>query len=436
MANRNLSLRRMLLASSAFAAGSFALAAPAIAGPAGGSVVAGTATIDGSAGATVINQTSHGAIINWRGFDVGAGESVRFNQPDASAVTLNRVLAMDPSRIDGSITANGRIFIINPNGVLFGAGARVQVGGLVVTTADIDDANFMAGRYSFNRASSNASARVVNEGTISIADTGLAALVAPSVINRGTITARLGAVTLGGHSTFTIDLAGDGLIAFDTGAAAPVSGAVSNEGKVIADGGMVRLDAAAASGVVGGVIDMSGVVQARTIGRHEGRIVLSGGAITVSGTLDASASQSLVDAEITPGAVIRRSDRHDDRGVLSVDSIDGSSTRGAPDSPSLAGANGGTILIGGDRGGAGPDRDASTNVIAESAVIRTDGFGPGSGGTVIAWADGSTRFDGTISARGGAAGGAGGFVETSGHESLSVTTGRVDASGPAAREPG
>ena len=426
MIKQHATLRRMLLASSAFAAASLALAGSASAQLTGGNVVAGNATIGGSAGAAVISQTSQRAIINWQRFDVGAGQSVRFDQPDASAVTLNRVLATDPSRIDGSITANGRIFIINPNGVLFGAGARIQVGGLVASTADIDNDDFMAGHYRFTHASANAGAAIENAGTITIAETGLVALVAPHVVNHGTITARLGAITLGGHSTFTLDLTGDGLLAFDTGAAAPVAGSVANDGSIVADGGSVRVDAGAAADVVGGVIDMGGLVQARTIGVHEGRITLTGGAINVTGTLDASAASNPVVGAARLTRLRRNAPQLFDRDSVSAALLEDSADR--PEE--TADANGGTILIGGDRSGAGPDPNATTTTIGSGAVIRADGAGAGHGGNVVVWADRATRFDGTISARGGAAGGAGGFVETSGHDSLSITTGRVDASGP------
>ncbi len=377
---RSAFLCRFLLTGSALAMATAALAAPA-----GGSVAAGTATISSGGKSTTISQSSERAIINWTGFNVAADESVKFAQPDANAVTLNRVNSTDPSEIDGSITANGRIFIVNPNGVLFGAGARIDVGGLVATTADIANADFMAGHDRFNIASPKPQAAIVNLGHINIADTGLAALVAPSVANRGIITARLGTVTLGGHSTFTVDLAGDGLIAFDTGAAAPAPTSVRNDGTIVADGGSVRLDAGTASGLVGGVVDMSGVIEARGVGEKNGRVVLTGDSVTVGGTIDASASGS---------------------------------------------GDGGTVLVGGDRGGRGPDANARTTDILAGAKLVANGAGSGMGGNVVVWSDQATRMDGTISARGGTDGGAGGFVETSSHGLLSLAAGRVDASGP------
>ena len=120
------------------------LSLPSFAGPAGGQVTAGSATITQAGTATTINQASNRAAIDWTKFSVGANESVRFNQPSASALTLNRVTGTESSAIMGSLSANGQVFILNPNGVLFGAGAQVNVGGLVASTLQMSNANFMA----------------------------------------------------------------------------------------------------------------------------------------------------------------------------------------------------------------------------------------------------------------------------------------------------
>ena len=126
-----------------------AVCSPAKAGPTGGQVAAGAATISNQAGTTQVQQTTHRAIVNWRSFDVSKGEAVIFNQPSANALTLNRVTGEGPSSIFGSVTANGRIFIVNPHGMVFGPTAQFNVAGLVATTADINDARFMEGRYEF-----------------------------------------------------------------------------------------------------------------------------------------------------------------------------------------------------------------------------------------------------------------------------------------------
>jgi filamentous hemagglutinin family protein len=165
---------------------------PAAAGPEGGTVVGGAATIQGQGGAAVIiNQSSSSAIINWNTFNIRANESVRFNQPNSSSVALNRVTGgLGPSEIMGTLTANGRVFVINRDGILFGPGSVVNTAGFLATTNDIKNTDFMAGRYNFN-IPGRPDASIVNKGTITATSGGFAALVAPGVRNSGTITATL-----------------------------------------------------------------------------------------------------------------------------------------------------------------------------------------------------------------------------------------------------
>ena len=160
-----------------------------------------------------VTQTSQNAIINWNTFNIGTGEKTYINMPNASSVGLERVTAVSGRRtIDGSLWSNGILFLVNPNGIMFGQGAQVNVGGLLATTHDIKNSDFMAGRYNFN-ISGNPSASIVNQGTITAASGGFAALVAPGVRNTGTITATLGTVGLAASGNgFTLDMYGDKLI--------------------------------------------------------------------------------------------------------------------------------------------------------------------------------------------------------------------------------
>ncbi|MCW5575703.1 MAG: filamentous hemagglutinin N-terminal domain-containing protein, partial [Burkholderiales bacterium] len=184
------------------------------ANPVGGRVVAGSAAIGAPDASTVeITQGSHRAIIEWNGFSIAAGETTRFIQPSATAVTLNRVTGGDPSRILGNLQANGIVYLINGNGILFGQGAKIDVAGLVASTADIRNDDFMAGRMAFTRPG-HAAAAVVNQGDITVAEGGLVALVAPGVENAGRIQAKLGRVLLASGDRFAIDFNGDGLISF------------------------------------------------------------------------------------------------------------------------------------------------------------------------------------------------------------------------------
>ncbi|WP_246024560.1 filamentous hemagglutinin N-terminal domain-containing protein [Azospirillum ramasamyi] len=417
-------------------------ALPAFANPEGGVVTDGSAVIQSTGpGRLDVIQSTPKAVIDWKRFGIAEGEHTNFQQPDANSITLNRVTGPDPSAIMGRLTANGQVWLVNPNGILFGPNASVDVGGLVATTHDIRNEDFMAGRHSFEgRAGSTAT--VENEGSITVAQAGLAALVAPGVANRGTIQARMGEVTLASGRRFVVDLFGDQKIniAVDAKTDArpvgadgkPVDALVSNSGRIFADGGRVQMTASAAKGLVDRVVNMSGTVQARRVEQQGGDIVLlgDGGEVEVSGTLDASGRN----AGQTGGSVSVSGDRTALTGKARIDAS------GA--------AGGGEVLVGGDvQGGkasaatlAGygirparkPVPPSAETVVAQAATIAADATESGKGGKVVVWADGGTRFDGAISARGGAAGGNGGFVETSGKLSLQVR-GRVDAGASAGK---
>ncbi|MGV8867208.1 MAG: YDG domain-containing protein [Janthinobacterium svalbardensis] len=260
----------------------------ALAGPTGGTLVAGQATINGTPGATVIKQGSQNAVINWASFNVGKGESVQFVQPNSNAVALNRVLGSDGTTILGNLSANGKVFIVNPNGVLFGQGASVNTAGLVASTLDINNADFMAGKYQF---SGNGTGKVLNQGSIS-APGGYVALLGANVSNEGTIQARLGSVALAAGRAITLDVAGDGLLNVAVNAGA-VGALVNNGGMIRADGGSVVLTAQAAGDLLKTVVNNTGVIEAQTIDTRGGTIKLLGdmqsGTVNAGGTLDASA---------------------------------------------------------------------------------------------------------------------------------------------------
>jgi filamentous hemagglutinin family protein len=206
--------------------------------PSGGSVSSGSATVTTGPTTLTVDQTSQNAVLNWQSFSIGRDNKVVFVQPTSNSVALNRVLGPDPSVILGNLSANGKVFLVNPNGVLFGRGATVNVGGLVASTLGISDADFMAGRYAFTGSGGT----VLNEGAIN-ADGGYVALLGATVANTGVIQANLGTVALAAGEAITLDVAGDGLlnVAIDNGA---VNGLVRNGGLLRADGGRVLMTGA------------------------------------------------------------------------------------------------------------------------------------------------------------------------------------------------
>lgn len=263
--------------------------APAQALPAGGVVAAGGANISTSGATTTVNQTTSKTVINWQSFGIAARQTVQFVQPNSSSVALNRVLGADPSTIMGNLSANGKVFLLNPNGILFGSGASVNVGGLVASTLSITDANFMAGRYAFTDAGSGS---VINQGRIAASDGGYVAMMGKSVSNQGMISAALGTVVLAAGNAITMDVGGDGLLNVSITQGA-VNALVENGGLVRADGGKVLMTAQAAGSLLHSVVNNTGVIQAQTIGNRNGAIFLLGdmqtGTMNVGGTLDASA---------------------------------------------------------------------------------------------------------------------------------------------------
>jgi filamentous hemagglutinin family protein len=258
--------------------------------PQGGVVTAGSASVGTAAGATTITQTTARTAINWQSFNIGAGEAVRFVQPTSSSVALNRVVGPDASSIFGTLSANGRVFLVNPGGILFAPGASVNVGGLVASTLNIADSDFMAGRHLFSGA---ANGSVINQGAITTTgDGGYVALMGGRVVNEGVITARLGTVALVAGTAVTLDIAGDNLVnvVVDQGA---LNGLVSNGNLIMADGGRVIMTAQGAGALLSTVVNNTGVIQAQTIDQSSGSIKLLGdmqtGTLNVAGTLDASA---------------------------------------------------------------------------------------------------------------------------------------------------
>ncbi|MFN3536428.1 MAG: beta strand repeat-containing protein, partial [Brevundimonas sp.] len=276
--------------------------------PTGANVINGSASI-GSSGPNnlTVTQNSDRLVINWSNFDIGSDASVHFDMA-ASDIAVNRDQGGDPSRIYGALSGDGMIMILNPNGVLFGSGANVNVGSLVASSASLS--NPLGNQLSFTGASG--AVTIAAGASITVADAGLAAFVAPSVANGGIITATGGHVFLGGAEGFTLDLANDGLLELTVPTASPL---VQNHGDIFAAGGRIQMSAAAASALVGAVINTSGVLSVASASSDDGVIVLeaAGNAIEVLANL-------AVEGDIAFNArrVFGAGDVHVDDGALTL----------------------------------------------------------------------------------------------------------------------
>lgn len=253
------------------------------AGPSGGQVVQGDASITPNGVETIINQLSNKAVINWNDFSIDPGELVKFIHQASTDVTLNRVTGDTVSQIKGALTANGNIFLINPNGIVFGATAEIDVAGLLATTFDIADQDFMDGKLNFSGELMN-DAAITNQGKIEVGNGGFVYLIAPNVENTGHIIANVGRVTLANDGSYDIDLTGNGLVTFSvtdadlTGA----TGSIKNgpDGKI--EAGHVLLSGSQKDAVVSSVVNQGDLTAATEL-TMAGDDLEQSGKLTVTG---------------------------------------------------------------------------------------------------------------------------------------------------------
>ena len=257
--------------------------------PSGGQVTSGSGHLMQRGDILTVTQQSQNLSLNWQTFNIGRQSTVDFVQPDVSAIAVNRIADINGSQIFGHLNANGQVFLINPNGVLFGQGAQVNVGGLVASTLDINDSALGTGALSF---SGNGKGKVTNLGTINVTGGGYAALLGNQVSNLGAIHAQLGSVALAGGNAVTLDFDGDKLVSVRVDQSA--LNALAQNGQLIeADGGNVWMTAGARDSLLASAVNNSGTIDAQTVQNQNGHIMLLGGmdagTVTESGTLDASA---------------------------------------------------------------------------------------------------------------------------------------------------
>ncbi|SAK54767.1 two-partner secretion domain-containing protein [Caballeronia ptereochthonis] len=270
--------------------------------PTGGRVVAGSGSVATSGPGTTIQQNSNRLAIDWNSFSTRPGESVTFNQPGANAIALNRVVGPRPSALFGKLNANGQVFIVNPNGVIFGPGAQVNVGGLLASTLGLSTSDFMSGHYAFADSGRkdwrerhwhhdhDDGAAVVNLGSLTSAPGGYVALIGARAINAGTIDTPNGVAALAAGERVAVTLGDHGMIGLSV-ERGTLRALVANRGLIQADGGQAWLTANAEDALFASVVNNTGIIRARSAVSENGviRLVAEGGVARVGGTLDASA---------------------------------------------------------------------------------------------------------------------------------------------------
>ena len=368
---------------------------PAWANPTGAQVVTGQVNISNNGNVLTVTN-SPGSIINWQSFSINPGELTQFLQQSSSSAVLNRIVGQDPSQIFGALQSNGKVYLINPNGILFGAGSQVNVGGLVASSLNISNADFTAGKNNFASLTPTSSAgAVTNQGSIITPSGGQIYLIAPQVQNTGILTSPQGEVLLAaGHSVQLVD-GGDPNI--QVVVSAPTDQAL-NLGQVLADGGKI--------GIYGALVNQNGIVSADSavVGQN-GEIVFKSSQTTLLGgnSVTSAAGAGTGGNIYVLGPQV---------GLTDYATVNASGQTG-----------GGTVLVGGDFHGANPTiMNANTVTLGANTSINADAIQNGNGGRIAVWSLDSTSVAGNISAKGGALSGNGGYVETSGAQ-LAIANG-------------
>jgi filamentous hemagglutinin family protein len=258
-----------------------------------GTIADGTGNISKNGSTTNVNQTSDKLIVNWDNMDVAKSETLNFNQKNANAAVLNRVNSADPTSILGTLNANGRVFIVNPNGVMIGSGAMVNVGSLVASSLNISDDDFKAGRLNFKGGGKGG---VTNEGTIRATES--VGLIGPQVTNNGQIVAGNNAVLAAGDE-ISLNFADSNLQAKISKES--LEALVQNKGFIRTENGDIVMTAWARKDIARAVINNSGVLDANTLSGNGGNIKLEslgGGTVSVGGRAKAAGAVSISGARL------------------------------------------------------------------------------------------------------------------------------------------
>jgi len=369
--------------------------------PTNPNITNGSAVISQSGSSLTINQSTEKLITNWSTFNIGSNASVEFVQPSSSSSALNRVSSNDPTHIYGNLKANGKIILMNPSGVLFHNGSRVDVGALIATSLNMQDGDFLNNQYIFEK--DGIAGTVNNKGIINAFENGAVALIAPSVKNEGTINTPSGTTALLSGDKVTLTLNGNKLIQYsiDTGT---LNSLVENKHAINAGDGVIILSAKGLENISQSVVQNSGTLKAEGITNKGGKIYLSAreGQAVNTGTISVN-SQNNQGGEIEITA--------DDIEIKSGSTL---SAKGA--------TGGGKIQVGGSWQNSDTNvYQATTTTVETDTLIDASATDNGDGGEVVIWSDiydsnSITKAQGTIYAKAGPNGGDGGRIETSGYK--------------------
>ncbi len=378
-------------------------------------VVSGSANFNKDGNKLTINQNSDKLITNWSSFNIGKENKVEFKQPNITSTALNRVNSNDPTHIYGSLKSNGKIILINPNGVLFKDGARVDVGSIIASTLNLKDKDFIDDKYVFEK--NGFSGVIDNQGDIKALEGGTIAIIAPQVENKGEIETSNGTVALISGEKVKLSLNGNSLIQYSIERGV-LNALIDNKQALKVDDGTIILSARGVKEVKNAVIKNSGSLRADGITKKGGKIYLSAsnGKVLNSGVIAANSQQN-------QGGSVRITAEN-----IQIDENSKISTVGKK--------SGGLIEIGGSWQNSNKEVFQATNTtIAKGTILDASAFDMGDGGEIVVWSDihnsnSKTTVKGTLKAEGGKIKGNGGRIETSGRaldiDEITISTKSVD----------
>lgn len=378
-------------------------------------VVAGAASTVTSGILTQIT-TQGNTIINWQKFGINSNEIVKFVQQNQNNSVLNRVLGGEVTKILGQLQSNGKVFVVNPAGIVFGQGAVVDTAVLVASTLDIKDEDFLQGKYVFNQEKNRALASVINQGMLKVNNDGSLALIGGNIVNRGTLEARNGTVYLLAGKSITIQDLDNHLVSYKVTAA----NKAINLGAIVAKKNLLLANKvshgytnqAVFSDLLGSADSASHATISST-----GEITLIGAGVseqtltTISTNAEvkkALATNSLsARGLVVVNAKVNADNTHDRGGRVKVLADQVKIEQDAV--LSATGKTGGIIYIGGDERGAGKLQLATQTQVAESAIFNVSAYEQA--GNITLWGN-QVAIAGKYLAQ--SVKGNGGFVETSG----------------------
>ncbi|HCM48842.1 MAG TPA: hypothetical protein DIS98_15540, partial [Colwellia sp.] len=374
----------------------------AVALPTKAQITSGNGQVENSGSTLTIQQNTQYISIDYSSFNIAGNETVNFLQPDASSVAINRVSGANPSQIHGQLNANGQVFLINSNGVIFGQNASIDVAGLLVSTLALSNEKVLTGQYDFT-ASNQVGTQIINQGQINVKDAGYIAFISNHISNEGDLNAPNGSIQLHSADRVMVTLNQQAVSIEST--QATVDGLIENHGVISAGNGYIVFNSNTLESLQETVVNNTGIIRASSMLEENGEVVIlaAGGDVFNEGVIDVNAQ----DENSSGGFITIQADRIALQGKMLADG------QGV--------GNGGQIYA-----------NATDELFAtKTSMSSVNGGINGHGGEVIYFSDNNALFeaDASITARGGELAGNGGFVEVSGLTWVGVK-GFVDTRSP------